>query len=211
MRQRAPTPAGGRQIITVNTVFMKRHFNTHIEGLDIGFWHELIESYGRLVSLRKGEYICHKGRPTTVCGYVKSGYLIYTVDGVNKIGGFAFPNALFGDYPSCMNNAPAMFDVVAGSKTEVWIIDATILPELYEKDIEICRQGRLFMESVYVSLAQRYYALYAKTPVDRYLDLVREHPQIEQDVPQKEIAQYLQISPVSLCRIKKKLLDKSQK
>ncbi|MBD5290347.1 MAG: hypothetical protein HDS26_06655 [Bacteroides sp.] len=37
---------------------MKRHFNTHLEGLDLRFWHDLIESRGELVSLRKGEYLC---------------------------------------------------------------------------------------------------------------------------------------------------------
>lgn len=185
---------------------MKRHFNTHIEGLDLKFWHELIESRGQFVSYNKGEYICRKGEPTNICGYLKSGYLVYTVEGVNKIGGFAFPEALFGDYPSCMNNTMAMFDLVAGVKSEAWIMDATELPGLYEKDIDICRQGRLFMESAFTSLAKRYYALYAKNPTDRYLDLIREHPQIEQAVPQKEIAEYLQIYPSSLCRIKRKIL-----
>lgn len=186
---------------------MMRHFNTHIEGLDLQFWHDLIESRGQFVSYKKGEYICRRGEPTNVCGYLKSGYMIYTVDGENRIGGFAFPEALFGDYPSCMHNIPAMFDIVAGSKSEAWIIDASILPKLYEEDKDICRQGRLFMESAYVSLAKRYYALYAKTPTERYLELISEHPQIEQDVPQKEIAEYLQIYPSSLSRIKKKILS----
>lgn len=185
---------------------MTRHFNTHIEGLDLQFWHELIESHGRLVTLKKGEFLCRKGEPTNVCGYVKSGYFIYTVAGVSKIGGFAFPKALLGDYPSCMHNLPAMFDIVAGKKSEIWVIDATILPRLFEEDVAIGRQGRLFMEAAYVSLAKRYYALYAKTARERYLDLICEHPQIEQDVLQKEIAEYLQIDPISLCRIKKALL-----
>ncbi|MDE6522815.1 MAG: hypothetical protein K2L17_08365, partial [Muribaculaceae bacterium] len=87
---------------------MKRHFNTHLEGLDLQFWHDLIESRGKLVSLKKGECLCRKSEPTNVFGYVKSGYFKYTVDGINKIGGFAFPEALVGDYPSCMDNAPAM-------------------------------------------------------------------------------------------------------
>lgn len=187
---------------------MKRHFNTHIEGLDLQFWHDLIESRGKLMALNKGEFLCRKGEPTNICGYVKSGYFIYTVDGENKIGGFAFPEALLGDYPSCMNNAPAMFDIVAGKKSEVWVMDASILPKLFEEDIDAGMQGRLFMEAAYVSLARRYYALYAKTPMERYIDLVKEHPQIEQDVPQKEIAEYLQILPNSLSRIRKKLLGK---
>ena len=42
--------------------------------------------------------------------------------------------------------------------------------------------------------------------MERYIDLINEHPQIEQDVPQKEIAKYLQIDPITLCRIKKSLL-----
>ncbi|MDE5874010.1 MAG: cyclic nucleotide-binding domain-containing protein [Muribaculaceae bacterium] len=187
---------------------MKRHFNTHLEGLDIKYWHDLIESRGKVVTLKKGEYLCRKGEPTNICGYVKSGYFIYTVDGVNKIGGFAFPEALVGDYPSCLYNAPAMFDIVAGKKSEVYIIDATLLPEKFEENREAGRQGRLFMESAYISLVKRYYALYAKTPIERYIDLINSHPQIEQDVPQKEIAEYLQILPNSLSRIKKKLLGK---
>ena len=185
---------------------MKRHFNTHLEGLDIQFWHDLIESRGKIVSLKKGEYLCRKGEPTNVCGYVKSGYFKYTVAGTKKIGGFAFPEALVGDYPYCMDNAPAMFDIVAGKNSEAWIIDSTILPKLFEEDIEAGRQGRLFMQSAYVSLVKRYYALYAKTPMERYIDLINEHPQIEQDVPQKEIAEYLHIDPITLCRIKKALL-----
>ena len=188
---------------------MTRHFNTHLEGLDLQFWHDLIESRGKLVSLKKGEYLCRKGEPTNICGYVKSGYFKYTVDGTSKIGGFAFPEALVGDYPSCMDNAPAMFDIVAGKNSEAWIIDATILPILFEEDIEAGRQGRLFMQSAYISLAKRYYAIYAKTPMERYLDLIHEHPQIEQDLPQKEIAEYLQIKPQSLSRIKKKILSKN--
>ena len=84
---------------------MNRHFNTHIEGLDLQFWHDFIESRGKLVSLK--------------------------------------------------TNAPAMFDIVAGKNSEAWIIDATILPKLFEEDIETGRQGRFFMQSAYVSLAKR--------------------------------------------------------
>ena len=188
---------------------MKRHFNTHLEGLDLQFWHDLIESRGKLVSLKKGEYLCRKGEPTNAFGYVKSGYLIYKIEGFEKpdtIGGFAFVDALWGDYPNCMHNVPALFDVVAGRKTEVWVIDATILSSLYKEDHNACQQGRYFMELAYNSLLQRYYSLSSTTPTQRYLNLIHEHPQIEQDVPQKEIAEYLQIDPITLCRIKKALL-----
>ena len=98
---------------------MKRHFNTHLEGLDIQFWHDLIESRGKLVSLKKGEYLCRAGESTNAFGYVKSGYLIYTLPDLNRIGGFTFKDAFWEDYPNCLYNLPAVLDIVAGQKSEV--------------------------------------------------------------------------------------------
>jgi len=43
-------------------------------------------------------------------------------------------------------------------------------------------------------------------PQDRYLNLLRDHPEIVQRVPQHYIASYLGITPVSLSRIRNKLL-----
>lgn len=188
---------------------VKRHFNTHIEGLDLKFWRDLMESRGELVTLWKGDCLCRLGEPTNVCGYVKSGYLIYGMTGTkySNIGGFAFADALCGDYPNCLYNAPASFDLIAGRKTEVYVIDATILPALFKEDSYICDQGRLFMESAYRSLLRRYCMFCRCTPAECYLELIREHPQIEQDVPQAEIARYLRISPTHLCRIRKENLS----
>ncbi len=185
---------------------MAQHFNRHIEGIDLDFWHALIESRGELIVLNKGEYLCHKGVRTNRVGFVKSGYLIYTVDGVGKIGGFTFPGALTGDYPNCMYNRPARFDLIAGIRTEVWVMDATLLPTLYADDPVICKHGYKFAEAAYNSLIERYCSFLNHTPKERYLELVRQHPQIEQDLPQREIAEYLQITPTHLSRIRKELL-----
>lgn len=198
-----------RSVKIRNFVLMKRHFNTHIEGLDLNFWHDLIESRGTLVTLQAGEYLCRMGEPTNKFGYVKSGYLKYGLIRIGKqqiLGGFAFPGAMCGDYPSCLYNKPAHFDLVAGRKTELWLMDSTELLGLYEEYAQIGRQGRLLMESIYDSLLFRYCDMYGKTPTERYLYLIHAHPQIEQDVPQKEIAEYLQITPVHLCRIRKELM-----
>lgn len=185
---------------------MKRHFNTHIEGIDLYFWHNLIDEYGEDLTLNKGEFVCHLGKRTNKVGYVKSGYLIYTVEGSAKIGGFTFPDALFGDYPNCMHNMPARFDIMAGRKTEVCIMDATVLASLYSSDPEINKQGHSFAEAAYNSLIERYCSFLAGTPLERYRSLISKHPQIEQDVPQKEIAEYLQITPTHLSRIRRELL-----
>lgn len=188
---------------------MTPHFNTHIEGIDLEFWHELIERYGSFVTLHSGESVCAKGVPTNKFGYVKSGYLKYCIAEFNKqeiLGGFAFPGALFGDYPGCLYNDIPMFDISAGRKSEVWVMDATILETLYKENAYLCNKGRLLMESFGRSLLRRYCDLHCKTPTERYIQLINSHPQIEQDIPQKEIAEYLHITPTHLCRIRKELL-----
>ncbi len=185
---------------------MNRHFNKHTENIDLEFWHNLIKSYGECVTLKKGECVCCIGKRTNKVGFVQSGYLIYTIAGCNKIGGFTFPGALFGDYPNCIHNAPARFDIIAGRKTEVWMMDASILSDLYEHDAEINLQGHRFAEAAYNSLVDRYCSFLTGNPMERYIALIKQHPQIEQDVPQKEIAEFLQITPTHLSRIRKELL-----
>lgn len=185
---------------------MTRHFNRHIEGIDLNFWHGLIESRGEMTVLNRGDYLCRFNKPTNQFGYVKSGYLIYTVEGTNRIGGFTFPGALFGDYPHCMHNLPARFDIMAGRKTEVWVMDGAILTELCTDNSELNRHIHQFAEAAYNSLIDRYCSFLAGTPIERYRNLIKQHPQIEQDVSQKEIAEYLQITPTHLSRIRKLLL-----
>lgn len=186
---------------------MKRHFNRHIEGIDLDFWHELIDSHGELLTLNKGEAVCRFKMPTHVIGYVKSGYLKYTIEGSDKIGGFAFPGALFGDYPNCMYNHQAQFDIIAGRKSDLMVMDATILYSICEESPESFRHLYKFAESAYNSLIDRYCTFIAGGPMERYLCLIKEHPQIEQDISQKEIAEFLQITPTHLSRIRKELLS----
>ncbi len=185
---------------------MTTHFNKHTEGIDLEFWHGLIEQYGELITLHRGDVVCRKDHRTNKMGYVSSGYLIYTISGHNRIGGFTFPGALFGDYPNCMHNMPARFDIMAGRRAELWIMDATILPELYDANPMISRHGHRFAEAAYNSLIERYCSFLSGSPMERYAALIRQYPLIKQDLSQKEIAEYLQITPTHLSRICKELL-----
>ena len=101
--------------------------------------------------------------------------------------------------------------IVAGRKTEVWEMDASCLRGLFDEDGEACRQGRIFMEALYGILAESYCAIYSSDAVERYIGLIERHPEIEQEVSQKEIAEYLQIYPASLSRIKRRLLGREER
>lgn len=185
---------------------MTRHFNTHIEDIDLKFWHGLIKNRGKLVRFNTGEYMCRAGKHVSLFGYVKSGYFRYEAEGFDgkiKIGGFAFKDALIGDFPFCLRSEPAHFDITACRKSEVWLMDGTVLKEICENDDYAGKQWGILMESSYRSLLRRHCSFLCRSAAGRYMELVEEHPQIEQDVPQKDIAAYLQISPQYLCRLRK--------
>ena len=68
-----------------------------------------------------------------------------------------------------------------------------------------------FKETIEENLYQRlehYFALFLSrirdTPQQRYLNLLKDHPEIIQRIPQHYIASYLGITPVSLSRIRNK-------
>lgn len=188
---------------------MAKHFNTHTERLDIGFWHEFIRLHGKQLMFPKGRYLSVRGERTVALGFVTSGYFRYEVDNLNQkmiIGGFAFPAALVGDYPRCLYGERALLSIVAGEDAECYVMDASVIPAVCDVDSGLARQCRLTMESAYLSLSERHCNIYALSPKERYVELLRQHPQIIQNVPLREIASYLNISAIHLSRIRRELL-----
>jgi CRP-like cAMP-binding protein len=81
-------------------------------------------------------------------------------------------------------------------------INAIALNGLYNQHHEIERLMRKVTEAGYVETVNRLESLQFHSAEERYNALVQAHPQIVQRVPQKFIASYLGITPVSLSRIR---------
>ncbi len=64
--------------------------------------------------------------------------------------------------------------------------------------------------ALFSELYMRYFNILKKTPTERYAELLDKHPQLFNIVPLREIASYLQITPVYLSRIRKRIQDKEQ-
>jgi CRP-like cAMP-binding protein len=56
---------------------------------------------------------------------------------------------------------------------------------------------------------QEFLSFIRDTPRQRYLNLLKEKPQVAQRIPQRYIASYLGITPVHLSRIRNQLLKKN--
>ena len=76
-------------------------------------------------------------------------------------------------------------------------------------NIEAFREvGRTKLISNYFELKTHSVSIISDPAKDRYLNLIKQKPDIVQNVPLKQIATYLGITDTSLSRIRKEIADK---
>jgi len=66
------------------------------------------------------------------------------------------------------------------------------------------RYFRILFQKAYINALSRLNATMWETAMDRYNEMLKEHPEVFQRVPLVYIASYLGITPESLSRIRKK-------
>ena len=82
------------------------------------------------------------------------------------------------------------------------------LYKLYETNPVFERVGRVMAENAFMSLMQLNTMRTNLEPEDRYLNLLKQRPELVERIPQHYIASYLGIQPQSLSRIRKRIFDK---
>ena len=70
----------------------------------------------------------------------------------------------------------------------------------YAKDL-----SRIAVEKLLEKKVKREILLLTKSPKERYLSLLNEHPKLLQNIPQKYLATYLGVVPETLSRIRKRI------
>lgn len=69
------------------------------------------------------------------------------------------------------------------------------------------RLGRLVAEQLFVMTYKRLLDSYCTTPEERYMDLMRHYPQLKELLPLREIASFIGVTPETVSKIRRKLLD----
>jgi CRP-like cAMP-binding protein len=76
------------------------------------------------------------------------------------------------------------------------------LEQLYEQFPGMERLGRLMITDLFIKSDDRYFNQLKKSTRERFLEYVRNHPQMVQRVPQKYLASFLNIKPETFSRLK---------
>ena len=162
-----------------------------------------------LVPMKKNELLAQEGKVAKEVGFVMEGMFrqFYTKDGEEKTTYFFFENHFVSSYISCITGKPSLVTIEALSPVTYISFPYKVLLDLYEKNIAWQKFGRLVAEYLSIGLEERMISLLLQSPEERYIDLMKGNKtKILERIPQHYIANYLGITPVSMSRIRNRLM-----
>ena len=161
--------------------------------------------------LKKNQLFAQEGKKAKEIAFVLEGNLrqFYIKDGEEKTTYFYFENHLMSSYISCITGHPSQLSIEALTGSRLLIFTYTVLQSLYAQSKQWEKFGRLIAEYISFGLEERMVGLLMLSPEERYYQLIQSNKQkILERIPQHYIANYLGITPVSLSRIRNRLLKK---
>ncbi|MBV6646812.1 MAG: cyclic nucleotide-binding domain-containing protein [Cyclobacteriaceae bacterium] len=164
----------------------------------------LISDQFKEVSFKKNDFLIEIGKTSAFYYFLEEGFLrSYTIDldGNDITSKFFVSGDIVIDWHSYFLKKPSREPVQALTHGKCWKIRFSDFMKLFH--IEAFREvGRTRLVQNYFELKNHSISVIADHAKDRYLNLLREKPQLVQNVPLKHLATYLGITDTSLSRIR---------
>lgn len=167
--------------------------------------------YLSVSSYKKKQHFAQAGKVCNYFGFVLSGSVRYyhIIDGNDITGYFSFENEYVSSYKSFLTGEPAVNYIQALEPSTIVLISKNNMDLLLANPMlayKMERFGRLIAEHYLMCYEDRVTAFITQTPEERYLKLLETGREVLQRMPQHYIANFLGITPVSLSRIRKRIL-----
>ncbi len=168
------------------------------------FWHQ--KEY------KKGEYYNQHKSVCKYLGFITSGvFRSYIIDNKTSEEKNVFlysKNQFVVTFKSFINQIPCDYHTQAMTDASVIYINITDLLSLYKLSHKWETFGRLLAQEAFNVAIARTESFVFQTPEERYLDLIKFHPDIFNNIPLYHISSYLGIQGPSLSRIRKRISSK---
>lgn len=171
---------------------------------------EQIRSFLMPKKLRKKQYLLQEGDVCKAIAFVEKGALReYSVDnGTEHIIQFALEGWTIADLFSFLTGEPATYNIDALEDSELILITKSAHEELLQKQPKYETYIRILITNAYVALQRRLTASITQSVEDRYVAFTETYPDIVQRVPQHMIASYMGLTPETLSRARKKMINR---
>ena len=187
------------------THFLYKVFQS--SGITIDELEKIIPKY-KQINCTKNDYLLNEGQVEKKYWFIETGFIrsyIIDIDGNDITFNLYSSGDVIIDYPSFFFFAPTRENIQALTDCVCWEISFDDFQELFNDISSYREQQRGLLVGSYFALKQHSISLIADQAKDRYLRLLKEKPQIIQNVSLKHIATFLGITDTSLSRIRKEI------
>lgn len=167
---------------------------------------ELVKSFFRHEAIGKGKLLFEAGKTSNKAFFILSGYLKYFKildSGEELIIHLYAPGSFAISLNSFFQGTKATESLQAITDCEYLWITRDDLENLYSISHKWHSFGRKLLETSLIEKEERVIDQLTLTAQDKYRKLLKQHPDIIQNVPGKYIASFIGIQPESLSRIRK--------
>ena len=186
-----------------------KHFNSYKEGLDLEFLRAYCMEKGERRVMERGETLEEAGEPAQWVAYVERGCFKYMVhndeEGKDYCTGFAFEGEFVADFPYCLDGDVSEVSIEADMPCEVRVISGQELQALFDNDPAMAKMDVKILKNLFKMVYARSLDHYRYTARNRYRRLLDRCPQVVQMLSLKDIASFLNVTPVYLSKIRKEM------
>ncbi|MGF1558338.1 MAG: Crp/Fnr family transcriptional regulator [Flavobacteriaceae bacterium] len=169
---------------------------------------EIAISKFKQVTFEKNSFLLEEGKTANHYWFIQSGFIrsyVTDTEGNDITTNFYSVGDIVIDWPSFFLRNPTRENIQALSDCVCWQLDFETFQELFHGIRNFREQGRTTLVGSYFALKRHSISMIADQAKDRYLKLLKEKPQIVQNVSLKHIATFLGITDTSLSRIRKEI------
>lgn len=164
-----------------------------------------------LIILPKNELLILEGKPTNNTYILDYGFIrSFTNDsqGNDVTTNIFSPYCFVNDVLAFFKKKPASENFQTITECTVWKMSYEDVQTNFHSIPEFREFGRMMLINNLSILKKRMLGMIQDTAEERYLKLMKQHPEILQHIPLKMIATYLGITDSSLSRIRKEIMQK---
>ncbi len=165
---------------------------------------QAIELNFKPIKLKRKEYLLKEGMFCDFIAFLNSGVIRhYHIKEGNEITcDITLQHNFITDFKSLTQNTPTNYNFQILKDAELFVINKNDLLRLYAENRNIESFGRIMAEQVAQRTIEIAMSLSSDKPEERVEKLLKQRPDLFQEVPQRYLANLLGISPESLSRIR---------
>lgn len=159
-------------------------------------------------TFRKNEVWTVPGEVSREIGFLAGGIfrMYYLRDGKEVNAHFFFEDEFVTAYRSFLSQSPSGCYISALENAELYVFSYEKLQQAYDGSHGWERFGRLISEACYLDAADRSESFLFRNGEERYLDLLRNRPEVLRRIPLYHVASYLGLERETLSRLRKKIV-----